>query len=262
MFQYPDLGYLKAEFNLYTPAGRERAQPGRFGRGPGSAHWALRLPRLRTPLSPQHLSADCGASPLSPPHSHTGETTLIRMLIRDPGDAHILHPRVSATRSPRCAEPRILTVARYMGKHDNTRHALCWQLSDSRECEDRRTSQRTDARTSTPWPRATWPAHVNLIRSTRQQCGAHTSTLVPHEAFLDSPLSRAPWRIRRIQLSHLDFHFLCVIMRDLARLLPLSTLGRILPPCCHAQRHPLRQCTRRGNGCTCVGRGQHHGRCR
>ena len=31
MFQYPDLGYLKAEFNLNTPAGRERAQPGRFG---------------------------------------------------------------------------------------------------------------------------------------------------------------------------------------------------------------------------------------
>ena len=35
----------------------------------------------------------------------------------------------------------------------------------------------TDARTSTPWPRAMWQAHVNLIRSTRQQCGAYTPPL-------------------------------------------------------------------------------------
>ena len=40
MFQYPDLGYLKAEFNLNTPAGRERAQPGRFAGGQG-AHTGL-----------------------------------------------------------------------------------------------------------------------------------------------------------------------------------------------------------------------------
>ena len=75
---------------------------------------------------------------------------------------------------------------------DNTRHAMCWQLSDSRECEDRRTSQRRDARTSTPWPRATWPAHVNLIRSTRQQCGSYTPPLwYPMKRFSIHPF-RAP----------------------------------------------------------------------